>query len=143
MHTKPTFFFLTSLHKKALLPRRAVKSVTEKWTRSFNPEFSSQPFTKKEDLKLLATVGKRKESNSDGKVGDWKSIAAMFPTRNPRTLMTRWMELAKTEDVIEMQKELFIKKSVAKRGVVGLGDGGGDDVETTLNADDFMDRLKK
>ena len=67
----------------------------------------------------------------------------MFPTRNPRTLMTRWMELAKTEDVIEMQKELFIKKSVAKRGVVGLGDGGGGDVETTLNADDFMVRLKR
>ena len=67
----------------------------------------------------------------------------MFPTRNPRTLMTRWMELAKTEDVIEMQKELFIKKSVAKRGVVELGDGGGDGMKTTLNADDFIVCLKK
>ena len=116
---------------------------TGKWTRSLNPDFSSQPFTKTVDLQLLAAVRKRKESNSDRNVGDWKFIAALFPTRNPRTLMTRWMELAKTEDVIQMQKELFIKKSVAKRGVVGHGDGGGDDMGTMLSADDFIVCLKK
>ena len=56
-------------------------------------------------MKLLAAVHKRKESARDGSVGDWKNIAALFPTRNPRTLMRRWMDLANTEDVIEMQKE--------------------------------------
>ena len=131
--------YLVSL-PQALFPRRAVKSVTEKWARSFNPEYSSQPFTKKEDLKLLSAVHKRKESEHKGKFADWKDIAALFPNRNPRILMRRWMEIASTEDVIEMQKELFIKKSVARKGVVGLGDGGGG--EMTLTADDFMVRLK-
>ncbi len=62
----------------------------DKWNRSLNPIYNTQPFTWKEDEQLLAAVERTKVKSSD-----WKLIADLFPLRNPRSLLSRYTELTK------------------------------------------------
>ena len=74
----------------------------DKWNRSLNPVYSTQPFTKVEDRKLLLAV---KETNIKSR--DWKVVSRMFPLRNPRTLLSRYLDLtnSKNSQVLNDQEE--------------------------------------
>jgi len=122
----------------ALIPNRAAKSVIDKWNRSLKPMYSTQPFTIAEDKKLLSYVKKHKIGP-----GNWKVVSKIFPTRNPRSLLFRWMELAKDDDILKRQGEDLIQKSVGKRGLVRVARYDETDDRDILNADDFVIRFKK
>ena len=76
-----------------MLPNRSGKLVMDKWNRSLNPIYSTQPFTKAENERLVSAV---KENNVNSS-SDWKIIARMFPLRNPRSLLSRYLELTKDD----------------------------------------------
>lgn len=77
----------------SLLPNRSNKLVSDKWNRCMNPIYSTQPFSKSENERLVSAV---KESNVNAS-SDWKVIAKMFPLRNPRSLLSRYLELTKDD----------------------------------------------
>lgn len=104
------------------LPMRASQSVTAKWHRSLNPQFSTLPWTPEEDQRLIQTV---KNSTVDK---SWTQIAmADFPDRNPRTIQARWTEVASSEDLLKNYGEALRKREA--RG-------------TLLSAKDFVLRVK-
>jgi hypothetical protein len=111
-------------------PNRSGKSVYEKWTRALNPEYASKPFTEKEDEELLAAVEKA------GGTDNFASIAKLFPDRKTRSLVIRWEELAKDEDLSKKINNSLVKRSIARAGTVG------ETGEALLSPDDFVVRLK-
>lgn len=82
------------IQSKALLPNRSCKLVMDKWNRSLNPIYSTQPFTKAESDKLLKIVNEHAQIPRD-----WKAISKHFPFRNPRSLSSRYSELSKDNEV--------------------------------------------
>jgi len=122
-----------------LLESRAYKSTSDKWCRSLNPIYSTKPYTIREDKALLAAVKKSKVTPSPD---NWKIIANQFPKRNPRSLMYRWVELAKEKDVLKLQGGSLIEKGIRNIGRKGKRRGQtGDDEE--LGPGDFALRIKK
>jgi hypothetical protein len=104
------------------LPMRASQSVTAKWHRSLNPQFSTLPWTPEEDQRLIQIV---KNSTVDK---SWTQIATMdFPDRNPRTIQARWTEVASSKDLLKNYGEALRKREA--RG-------------TLLSAKDFVLRVK-
>ena len=103
-----------------LLERRSNKMVADKWLRSMIPCYNSQPFSTEEDKALIAAVKKMKNKNKggDGKgeVFAFASIAKKFPTRNPRWLQNRWVELAKHEDLASVKGDQMMKFRVSRLG---------------------------
>lgn len=82
------------MSKAGLLFNRSMKSVSDKWSRSVNPIYSTQPYTVEEDKALHTAIEK-----ADPLTDDWRSISEQFPTRNPRSLFYRWVELAKERNL--------------------------------------------
>jgi len=72
---------------------RANASVTDKWNRSLNPEYSARPFTKEEDEALLKAF---RENPNCG----WQDMQRFFPDRSSHRLMNRWSEIASDEDIL-------------------------------------------
>lgn len=101
--------------------------MAEKWDRSLNPEYSTNPFTALEDRTLLEAV---RQSPDAG----WTEISRLFPSRHARTLANRWNELASPEDLLRKYGNV-IKQEGARRGVVGR--------EGLLSSDDFVVRAKQ
>jgi len=93
-----------------LLDNRAAKLVSDKWTRSLNPCYNTQPFSETEDKALVAAVKKR-----NGKIENWNDIASKFPTRNPRMIINRWMETGKRKDVAKLHGNQFMRWWPTKR----------------------------
>jgi len=69
------------------MPSRSCKLVMDKWNRSLNPIYSTQPFTTFENERLLQVVNDRQQK--------WKEIAKEFPLRNPRSLVSKYSDLMK------------------------------------------------
>eukprot|EP01083_Nonionella_stella_P251372 867363_1 len=99
-----------------LLESRAYKSISDKWCRPLNPIYSTQPYTIRGDKALLAAVKKSKVTPSPD---NWKIIANQFPKRNPRSLMYRWVEIAKEKDVLKLQGGSLLEKGVRNIGRKG------------------------
>lgn len=102
------------------LPLRASQSITAKWHRSLNPQFSTLPWTPDEDQRLIQAA-----KNSGEK--SWTDIAVAFPDRNPRTIQARWTEVASSEDLLKKYGEALRKREA--RG-------------TVLSAKDFVLNVK-
>jgi len=108
-----------------------------------NPCYNTQPFTAKEDKALIAAAKKTNASPDD-----WNAVALKFPSRNPRSLLNRWMELGKKEDVAKLQGNQLMKRGLRRIGRRVLRStrnkkvvrDEGDDV---LTASDFAVRFKK
>lgn len=125
-----------------LLDGRSAKMVADKWIRSMNPCYNTQPFSIKEDKALVATV-KKLNANPE----NWNKVASKFPNRNPRSLLNRWIELANVQDVAKMQGNQLVQRKVRRLGRKKLNksknvvkEGGTDDV---ITCEDFALRLKK
>jgi hypothetical protein len=101
--------------------------VSEKWERSLNPEYSTNPFSASEDLALMEAVRLSPDAG-------WTEISRLFPSRHARTLANRWNELANSEDLLRKYGRAMKQKG-ARRGVVGR--------EGLLSLDDFVVRAKK
>ncbi len=91
-HFSSFFHTIFAAHTKALLPHRAGKLIMDKWNRSLNPIYSYTPFTKEEDRKLRAAVKKR-----HGSTNDWKNVSQLFPSRNPQSLSSRYIDITRDE----------------------------------------------
>jgi Myb-like DNA-binding domain len=102
------------------LPMRASQSITAKWHRSLNPQFSTLPWTPDEDQRLIQAAKICGEKS-------WTDIAVAFPDRNPRTIQARWTEVASSEDLLKKYGEALRKREA--RG-------------TLLSAKDFVLRVK-
>ena len=72
----------------------------DKWSRSLNPIYCSDPFTNEEDENLLAIV-KEKQI-------DWKRVSNMLPLRHPKSLMTRYVDLSANENSINKNADTFV-----------------------------------
>mmetsp|Transcript_7527 Transcript_7527/g.11485 ORF Transcript_7527/g.11485 Transcript_7527/m.11485 type:complete len:504 (+) Transcript_7527:139-1650(+) len=86
----------------SLLPNRSLKLVMDKWNRSLNPQYNTQPFTWKEDEQLLSAVKRTKAQSRN-----WKVIASLFPSRKPWSLLSRFTELTKNNrtSTFEVEEE--------------------------------------
>ncbi len=67
----------------------------DKWNRSLNPIYCSDPFTKEEDERLIDMV-----KEDQGNTSDWKTVSETFPLRHPRSLISRYVELTKGESTV-------------------------------------------
>jgi hypothetical protein len=125
-----------------LLDGRSAKMVADKWIRSLNPCYNTQPFSDKEDKDLIAAV---KQLNANPE--NWNKVASKFPNRNPRALLSRWMELAHVNDVAKMQGNQLVQRGVRRLGRKKLNKSKSiqNEVETddVLTPEDFALRLKK
>ena len=80
---------------------------------------------------------------------NWKAVELKFPTRNPRALQIRWMELAEEEDVAKFQVNQLMARGVRRLGRKGLRSSltkrnrGAAEDEDVLTAKDFAVRFKK
>jgi len=128
--------------KKALnmaadhFPNRSARSVTDKWKRSLDPEYSSRPFTPQEDEELLNAM--RRHGNAIG----WKELSEKyFSGRHPHRLMNRWVEIAPDDDILtRSSRQLSSSSYLARNKAVGLST---DDFVVALsrrkrNATDFQ-----
>jgi len=127
----------TSINKvSALFPDRASKAISDKWIRSLDPQYITQPFTPRDDEALLAAV----KSSRRGAV-NWNDISKIF-VRQPRRLYNRWHELANNQDICKMKGDSFIKSMIAQPGVFGDAIKDAHD-EHLLNPDDFVVCIRK
>lgn len=77
---------------------RALKAVSDKWQRTLNPEYSTIPFSKEDDAKLISII------RSQPQLG-WRDISRdHFPDRHPQRLMNRWSDLATDADIIAREE---------------------------------------
>jgi hypothetical protein len=108
--------FLASTHCYG----RGTKSVVDKWNRSINPEYSSQPFTQQEDEALMRVMRET--------VLGWTELTQLhFPDRHPQRLQSRWSELASDQDILDRERELLVAGPPAqkrKRKAVDDVEGG-------------------
>jgi len=86
-------------------PGRSSKSVSDKWNRSLNPEYSTRPFTKEEDNRLLSVMKQQQAvaptGNSRGESIGWTDLCRQyFPNRHPQRLANRWSEIASDNDIL-------------------------------------------
>jgi hypothetical protein len=107
--------FLASTH----FNHRGTKSVVDKWHRSINPEYSTKPFSKQEDEKLvqilrdaIAATKCDGDGDSSGFAMGWTKLSQMhFPDRHPQRLMNRWAELASDTDILKREQALQLSQS--------------------------------
>lgn len=92
-----------------------------------NPEYSSKPFTPAEDKLLIEAV---RESPDAG----WAELSRLFSSRHPRSLYTRWSEVATEEDLL-LKYGTIMKQQGARRGIAKSGG--------LLSLDDFVVRTKQ
>ena len=92
--------FPKKILSQTLLPHRAGKLVMDKWSRSLNPIYCTDPFTNEEDEKLLTIL--------KGKQIDWKRVSDMLPLRHPKSLMTRYVDLTAKEHSINKVHDGFV-----------------------------------
>ncbi|KAL7560679.1 hypothetical protein ACA910_001360 [Epithemia clementina (nom. ined.)] len=91
---KPSSSTLSTYFAATHIVGRSGTSVSDKWNRSLNPEYSARPFTKEEDKALLKVMRQHVEYG-------WVDIARQFfPDRHPHRLMNRWSEIATDEDIV-------------------------------------------
>lgn len=104
--------FLASTHYN----HRGTKSVVDKWHRSINPQYSTKPFSKQEDEKLVQilrdAIARKCDDSSSGFVMGWTKLSQMhFPDRHPQRLMNRWAELASDTDILKREQALQMSQS--------------------------------
>lgn len=125
-----------------LLEGRSTKMVTDKWVNALNPCYSTKPFSYEEDRALMEAV-KRVNATPE----NWNAIASEFPTRNPKALMSRWMELANVEDLAKMQAKQLVKRGIRRMGRRNAKTSRKvnriEELEHSLSIDDFAVTFKK
>jgi len=92
-------------------PHRSAKMVSEKWVRSLNPVYVTQPFTPYEDEMLLSLV------KIHG-VDNWGDISGKMWHRDPRKLLHRWMVIADSKDVLKAMGERYFRKYAGRKCLV-------------------------
>ena len=109
--------------------------------KQLNPIFDFSPFTKEEDRLLLETIDDLiKKKGKDGKsCYSWSAsdFCHLFPTRQPASLINRWVRLANEQNLVAKFSCLLKQKNSAKRGIVGASSDG-----AILSPDDFALRMK-
>jgi hypothetical protein len=122
------------------LGSRSNKLANDKWVRSLNPCYNTQQFTKAEEKDFVKVVKKYKIGTYN-----WNAVAQKFPTRNPRWLQTRWLELGKMEDIARLKGDQLMNLRVRRLGRRTTRnkkstENGADD---ELSARDFAVRFSK
>lgn len=119
-----------------MLPQRSVKMVTEKWSRGMNPCFNTQPYSESEDKALAQAVKKRK-----GIIDDWSDVAKKFPTRNPISLMKRFLQIGDEEDIAKLHGHQVMQRNLRSIGR-GVNLGKSSEEGEGLTSSDFAVRFK-
>jgi hypothetical protein len=111
-------------------PNRSGPTVTSKWNRSLNPDFTWRPLTDEEDRRILEAV---RDSRDQG----FAEIARNhFPNRYPQQIYDRWAETASEEDIVKKFGTKVLAGGV-KRGLVKREKGA------LLSPEDFVVQVKK
>lgn len=125
-----------------LVDSRSSKMVCDKWNRSLNPCYNTQPFSQIEDRAMIAAVKKRK-----GIINSWSEITSKFPLRHPAAVKNRWMELAKREDIVKLQGNQYMRWGMQRLGRKIKKSRRNEDGDTAdldvLASSDFAVRFKK
>ena len=122
--------YLAGTHFEA----RAGLSVSEKWNRSLNPEYSVRPFSKEEDQFLLKVMRQHKDYG-------WVEIARQFfPERHPHRLMNRWSEIATDEDIVLRCGESLVQHVAATAVAASTSRIPN---QRTITADDLVVQVRK
>lgn len=80
---------------------RNVKSVVDKWQRTLNPQYSTQPFTRDEDERM-------KDILRANVTLSWTELSRQyFPHRHPQRLTYRWTETASDKEILERERALL------------------------------------
>jgi hypothetical protein len=111
-------------------PNRSGPTVTSKWNRSLNPDFTWRPLTDEEDRRILEVV------RDSGDQGFAEITRNHFPNRYPHQIYDRWAETASEEDIVKKFGTKVLAGGV-KRGLVKREEGA------LLSPEDFVVQVKK
>lgn len=119
----PQTLYLAGTH----FPGRSNKSVTDKWKRGLNPQYSTRPFNKEENERLVKVT---RENPTLG----WTELSSRyFPDRHPHRLASRWSEVAKDTDILARSGESLVRQKRAASAEKGAA----------LEATDYVVHVKK
>uniref|UniRef100_A0A7S1BEJ5 Myb-like domain-containing protein n=1 Tax=Corethron hystrix TaxID=216773 RepID=A0A7S1BEJ5_9STRA len=126
---------------KAHFPSRHPTQLWEKWHRNLNPSFSRDPWTAKEDCRLVDAV---RAASVRHRHGPWGEIAILFPNRTKAQLCNRWNEVVTEGDLLEdlknrmkMQEAMGGRRMCYRRNGKIAGEIG------KFDPDDFVMRAKR
>lgn len=125
-----------SAKASCMVPQRAAKMVSEKWSRGMNPCYNTQPYSKSEDKALVQAIKKRK-----GIIDDWSDVAKRFPTRNPISLMKRFLQIGDEEDIAKLHGHQVMQRNLRSIGR-GVKLGQSSEEGEGLSSSDFAVRFK-
>uniref|UniRef100_A0A7S1BFD0 Myb-like domain-containing protein n=1 Tax=Corethron hystrix TaxID=216773 RepID=A0A7S1BFD0_9STRA len=134
---KPSAIAGASAH----FPSRHPTQLWEKWHRNLNPSFSRDPWTAKEDCRLVDAV---RAASVRHRHGPWGEIAILFPNRTKAQLCNRWNEVVTEGDLLEdlknrmkMQEAMGGRRMCYRRNGKIAGEIG------KFDPDDFVMRAKR